>query len=288
MTVIASAARRLRPSRLAFAQSWATRIWLGIGLLLFAVAMFGPFFAPYGPADLVGIPLTGPGGEFLLGTDSLGRDVLSRVLWGGRSIIGLAIASTLIAYLVGGAIGMLAGYSKGLLDALLMRFVDILLAFPPLLFLLLLAFGVGAGPSTIIAGVAAINVPGIARIVRTVTLEASTRGYVEAAVVRGERTRAILVREIVPNILGTIVADGGVRFTGSFLAIAGLNFLGLGLQPPAADWATLIAENRTTISLQPWAVAVPAILIALFTISVNVVGDAMARTRGRSSPGGDS
>lgn len=283
MSALAAVAARLRPRRLSFARSWSVRVWLGLGLLLLGVALFGPFFAPYGPTELAGVPLTKPNGEFLLGTDQLGRDILSRVLWGGRSIIGLAVASTLVAYAVGGAVGLLAGYSKGLVDALLMRFVDVLLAFPPLLFLLLLAFGVGAGPWTIVAGVAAINVPGIARIVRTATLEASVRGYVEAAVARGERTRSVLVREIAPNIAGTVVADGGVRFTGSFLAIAGLNFLGLGLQPPAADWATIIAENRTTIGIQPWAVAAPAILIALFTVSVNVVGDSIARSHGRST-----
>jgi ABC-type dipeptide/oligopeptide/nickel transport system permease subunit len=283
MSAIAAATARLRRTRLPFARSISVRIWLALGLLLLGVAMFGPFFAPYGPSELAGIPLTRPDGEFLLGTDQLGRDVLSRVLWGGRSIIGLAVASTLIAYAVGGAIGLVAGHSKGLVDAGLMRFVDVLLAFPPLLFLLLLSFGVGAGPWTIVAGVAAINVPGIARIVRTAALEVSVRGYVEAAVARGERMGSVLVREIAPNIAGTIVADGGVRFTGSFLAIAGLNFLGLGLQPPAADWATIIAENRTTIGIQPWAVAAPAILIALFTVAVNVVADAIARTQGRST-----
>jgi len=268
--------------RVRFARTVSVRIWLSLGVLLLGVAVFGPFFAPHEPSALAGPSFAHPGGDFLLGTDALGRDVLSRVLWGGRSIIGLAVASTVLAYLVGGSIGLLAGYSKGLLDAALMRFVDVLLAFPPLLFLLLLAFGVGAGPWTIVAGVATINVPGIARIVRTATLEASVRGYVEAAVARGESTRSVLVREVTPNIAGVVVADGGVRFTGSFLAIAGLNFLGLGLQPPAADWATMIAENRTTISLQPWSVAVPALLIALFTIAVNVVGDAVARSHERS------
>jgi ABC-type dipeptide/oligopeptide/nickel transport system permease subunit len=283
MSAVPATVARLRPSRLRFLRSWSTRIWLAIGLLVLGIALFGPFFAPYSPTELVGIPLQKPNSEFLLGTDTLGRDVLSRVLWGGRSIIGLAVASTLLGYVVGGAIGLAAGYSRGWVDSTLMRFIDILLAFPPLLFLLLLAFGAGSGPLTIIVGVAVINVPGVARIVRTVTQEASTRGYVEAAVARGEKMPAVLWREISPNIAGTIVADAGVRFTGSFLAIAGLNFLGLGLQPPAADWATIIAENRTAISIQPWAVAVPAILIALFTIAVNVVGDAVARARSSSA-----
>lgn len=287
MSALAATIDRLRPSRLAFGRSWAVRIWLAVGLLVLGIALFGPFVAPYSPTELAGVPLTKPNGEFLLGTDGLGRDVLSRILWGGRSIIGLAVASTILAYLIGGTIGLVAGYRKGWLDAGLMRVVDVLLAFPPLLFLLLLAFGAGAGPWTIVAGVAAINVPGIARLIRTATLETSVRGYVEAAVTRGERLSAVLVREVLPNISGTLVADAGVRFTGAFLAIAGLNFLGFGLQPPAADWATIIAESRTTINLQPWAVAVPAILIALFTIAVNVVGDSIARGHGSSSQGDD-
>jgi ABC-type dipeptide/oligopeptide/nickel transport system permease subunit len=283
VTTLAAAAGRFRHVRRLTTGSWSIRIWLAVGVLVLGIAMLGPFFAPHDPSAIVGVPYTTPNGEFPLGTDFLGHDVLSRVLWGGRSIIALAVVSTLLAYLIGGAIGLVAGYAKGTLDGALMRFVDVLLAFPPLLFLLLLSFGAGPGPATIVAGVVAINVPGIARIVRTTALEASTRGYVEAAVARGERTSAVLTREIVPNIAGTIIADGGVRFTGSFLAIAGLSFLGLGLQPPAADWAKIIAENRGTIAIQPWAVAVPAILIALFTVSVNVVGDAIARRRGSST-----
>src|SRR5262249_9436032 len=160
-----------------------------------------------------------------------------------------------------------AGYRRHRTDALLMRCIDVLLAFPPLVFLLLVAAGLGPGVPTLILGVAVVNIPGIARIVRSATLEVGVRGYVEAAVTRGERTPAILTREILPNISGTLVADAGVRLTGSILFVAGLNFLGLGLQPPAADWATMIAENRASIELQPWAVAAPAIMIALLTLS---------------------
>ena len=188
----------------------------------------------------------------------------------------------MLAYIIGGAIGLFAGYTRSLADSVLMRGVDLLLAFPPLLFMLLLAAGIGAGPTVIVIGVAAINVPGIARIVRTATLEISVRGYVEAAVTRGERTSAILAREVLPNIVGTLVADGGVRLTGSILYVAGLNFLGLGLQPPSSDWATMIAENRTTIDLQPWAVAAPAAMIAILTVAVNVVGDGLSQRLGRS------
>jgi ABC-type dipeptide/oligopeptide/nickel transport system permease subunit len=265
-----------------FLHSWWVRSWLIIGLLILGIALFGPFFSPYTPSELPGASYLTPSTEFYLGTDRLGRDVLSRVLWGGRSIIGLAIASTLAAYLIGGAIGLFAAYRKGWLDAILMRSIDVMLTVPALLFLLLLAYGAGPGPATIVAGVAVVQVPGIARLVRSAAVEISVRGYVEAAVARGERTASVLLREIVPNIATTLAADAGARFTGSFLLIASLNFLGLGLQPPAADWATMIAENRTAIRIQPWSVAAPAILAAAFTIAVNVVGDAFARSLGRS------
>jgi peptide/nickel transport system permease protein len=261
------------------------RIWLGFGVLVLAVALLGPFFAPHGPNDYTGGPFLGSSGGHLFGTDADGRDVLSRVLWGGRSIIALATAATVIAYVVGGAIGLLAGFRGGIRDATLMRAMDLLLAFPALLLVLLLAAGIGAGVTTIVVGVAAINVPGVARIVRAATLEVSVRGFVEAAVARGERTSAILGREILPNIASIVAADAGVRFTGAFLTVAGLNFLGIGIQPPAADWATMVAENRQFISLQPWTVAAPALCIALFTITVNVVADGFVRRHDRATSG---
>ena len=271
-------------------RSRVPRLHLGIpasvGLVVLAivllVAFLGPLFAPYSPTELAGIPYSTPNGDFWLGTDSLGRDVLSRVLHGGRSVILLAVGATALAYLIGGAIGLFAGYSRSIADGILMRGVDLLLAFPPLLLLLLVAAGIGAGPTVIVIGVAAINIPGIARIVRTVSLEVSVRGYVEAAITRGERTSAILAREVLPNIAGPLVADAGVRLTGSILFVAGLNFLGLGLQPPSSDWATMIAENRTSIDLQPWAVAAPAAMIAILTVAVNVVGDAISQRLGKS------
>ena len=274
-------------------RSRVPRLHLGIpasvGLVVLAivllVAFLGPLFAPYSPTELAGIPYSTPNGDFWLGTDSLGRDVLSRVLHGGRSVILLAVGATLLAYLIGGAIGLFAGYTRSFADGVLMRGVDLLLAFPPLLLLLLVAAGIGAGPTVIVIGVAAINIPGIARIVRTVSLEVSVRGYVEAAITRGERTSAILAREVLPNIAGPLVADAGVRLTGSILFVAGLNFLGLGLQPPSSDWATMIAENRTTIDLQPWAVAAPAAMIAILTVAVNVVGDAISQRLGKSVGG---
>jgi peptide/nickel transport system permease protein len=269
--------------RFRFARTGYGRVGLAGSLLLLALIAVGPLFAPHDPAGIVSVPLQRPSSQFLLGTDGLGRDVLSRVLWGGRSIVGLAVLATALAYAVGTAIGLLAGYTRSIVDPLLMRAMDVLLAVPPLLFLLVLATGAGRSIPVLVLGVATVHVPSIARIVRAATQEVSTRGYVEAAVARGERVDAVLRREILPNVLGTMLADAGIRLTASILILASVNFLGLGLQPPRADWALMIAENRGGIELQPWAVAAPALLIAFLTISVNLVADSVARSLGTST-----
>lgn len=252
-------------------------------LAMLVLAVFGPLIQPYGALDTNFNDLfRGPGGDFLLGTDFLGRDVLSRVLAGGRSVVVLAGLATVVGYVLGAAIGLVAGYSRSLVDPVLMRAMDVLLAFPPILFLLLLAAGAGASPVIVVVGIAIVQAPGIARVIRSATLEVSVKAYVEAAIARGEPTRRILRREIVPNIFSTIVADGGPRLTISILLVAGLNFLGLGLRPPAADWAVMISENRSGLSLNIWAVVAPAVLIGVLTVATNVVADAIARTRGVS------
>lgn len=263
--------------------SWrgAVGVWAVVGGIMLAVALAGSLVAPYDPAGLVGKSFLLPGPDHWFGTDSLGRDVLSRVLAGGRTAVLLAVAAIVVAEAVGCVIGLLAGYRGGLVDAVLMRANDVLLAFPALLLVLVLAAGLGPGTVVLVVGVAVVNIPGIARLARAATLGVATTGYVESAVVRGEGTAAILRREILPNIAPTIVADAGVRFAGAFLIIAGLNFLGIGIQPPAPDWATMIAENRSYITLQPWTVIAPTACIALFAISVNIVGEAVARRRSR-------
>jgi peptide/nickel transport system permease protein len=269
-------------SRLRFLRRPSGAVGAAIVLFVVAVALFGPLVAPHSPNEPVGAPLTGPSSVALLGTDNLGRDVLSRVLYGGRSVLGLAAAATALAYLLGLAIGLVAGYTRSVVDPVLMRSVDVLLCFPPLLFLLVLIAGAGSSVAVLIIGVAVVQAPQISRIVRTATLEVSVRGYVEAAVARGERAPAVIVREVLPNILGPVLVDAGLRFTYSILIIASVNFLGLGLQPPSSDWALMIGENRTYLAVQSLAVLAPAAMIAILTIGVNLTGDAVARSLGRS------
>jgi ABC-type dipeptide/oligopeptide/nickel transport system permease subunit len=249
---------------------------------ILAIGLLGPLVTPNSPSAIVGAPFQRPTSSFPFGTDFLGRDVLSRVLAGGLSLLWLSLLATALAYAIGITAGLIAGYARSIVDPVLMRAMDILLAFPPILFLLVLAAGAGHSKVALVCGIAVVQLGGVARIVRAATLEISVRNYVEAAVARGQATWRILIREILPNISGSILADAGVRLTGSILLLASVNFLGLGLQPPTADWALMISENRSGITLQPWVIAVPAVLIAVLTIAVNLIADATGRGLGVS------
>lgn len=252
-------------------------------LVILLVALIGPYLSSYTPSEIVGVPYSSRSSDHLLGTDFLGRDVLTRILHGGRSSVFLAAASTLGAYLVGGTLGLVAGFRAGRVDSVLMRGVDVLLAFPPILFLLVLAAGLGPSAWTLVVAITIVFAPGVARVIRTATQEVSHTGYVEAAVARGESTTRIVFAEILPNIRATIVADAGPRLTFAILLVAAVNYLGLGLRPPAADWALMISENRAGLDLQPWALGMPAALIAVLTVSVNVVADQLGnRARARA------
>lgn len=268
--------RRLVPASL------SGRIALAVVVLMIAIAFLGPLLAPHSPTADLGAPFATPSSAFPLGTDYVGEDILSRVLSGGRSVILIGGIATILGYIVGGLVGLVAGYRRDWSDPVLMRAMDVLLAFPPIIFLLLLAAGFGNSEVALVAGIAIIHVPGVARIVRTAALEVSVRGYVEAAVARGDKVRVILRREILPNIWGPIIADGGPRFTVSILLVAAVNFLGLGIAPPTADWALMISENREGLTINPLAVLVPALMIAILTVSLNVLADAIARSQGVS------
>lgn len=248
--------------------------------LLLVLVVFGPLLAPDGPSEIVGIPDSAPSSAHLLGTDYLGHDVLSRVLNGGRSVVAYALLAMVTAYGIGGVAGLVAGLRGGMTDATLMRLMDVILAFPPILLLLVLAAGTGGSTAILVSGVALVNVPGIARVVRAATAEVATKGYVEAAVARGTSTPQILVRDVLPNIASTVAADAGTRFAISILLAASMNFLGVGIEPPSPDWAVMITENRSGLTLQPWALAAPALLLATLTVTASVVADVLTRDRG--------
>jgi ABC-type dipeptide/oligopeptide/nickel transport system permease subunit len=259
---------------------WAS---LTVVVLVVGIAVVGPWVAPHSPTALLGSPFQHASSQYPLGTDYIGEDVLSRLLSGGRTVIAFGFLATALAYLLGGAIGLFAGFRRGAPDSILMRCMDVLLAFPPIIFLLMLGAGFGNSLTALVLGIATVHVPSVARIVRTAALEASVRGFVEAAMARGDSTFAILRREVLPNIFGTVVADAGPRFTVSVLLVAAVNFLGLGIAPPQADWALMISENRPGITVNAWSVVAPALMIGILTVSLNVFADSVARALGTSA-----
>ncbi|WP_194396335.1 ABC transporter permease [Microbacterium atlanticum] len=251
-------------------------------VLIVAIAVLGPLVAPY-PLDApVGIPGAPPSAAFPLGTDFIGRDVLSRVLYGGASVLAVVSITIVLTYLIGVAVGMASGLLHPLFGAVTMRTIDIIMSIPSLLLILVLISGMGSETWVLVLGMVLVLFPGVARIVRTATMEIATRSYIEAAWTRGENWIWVAAREVFPNISHVVFADLGVRFSSAVILSASVNFLGLGAQPPAANWGLLVAENRDYIGTNVWAVLVPSILLALLVISVNLLSEAYVRSLGRS------
>jgi peptide/nickel transport system permease protein len=262
---------------------WGLTIVGGIVLL----ALAGPWFSPYSPIATLALPLEAPSPEHWLGTDGLGRDVLSRFLYGGRVLAAVAFFATVLAYLGGIPLGMAMGYRRGALDLTVIAVADLILAFPAIVFILVLVAAAGPHLSIVIVGIATINLPRVVRISRTVTIDLSTREFVEASVARGESLLSIIRCDILPNIWTPILADFGIRLTGSVILFSSLSYLGFGQRPPAADWGLMISENRAGLFVQPWVVVVPALTIAALCIGVNLIADGVARSAGRSMLGRD-
>lgn len=256
---------------------WSTRLGIAICCLLVLLALVGPLLAPQAPTALAGFPLETPSVAHPFGLDYLGRDVLSRFLHGGRSLIGLALLTTLVGSGLGTIVGLAAGYSRNVLDGVLMRLSDVVMSFPALILALVLLAAIGPKLWLVVMGVALTHIPRVARIVRAATLEVVGRDFVSAAEARGERTRSILYREILPNIGTPILVDFGVRLAGSVIIISSLSFLGFGLQPPASDWGLMINENRAALTVQPYAVLFPLLAIAALTVGANLITDGITR-----------
>lgn len=256
------------------------RIGAALSSIVIILALVGPLTAPFSPTEVVGLPLQTLSGSHLLGTDALGRDVLSRVMNGGLTLLAVALLATLLAYAAGIPIGLAAGFRGGRMDAIVTAVVDVLISFPPIIFVLLLVASLGSSLPLVVFAIAALHAPRIARIVRAVAVGLSTQEYVEAAILRGERQSSILFLELLPNAWTPILADFGIRVAGSVILFASLSYLGFGLAPPAADWGLMISENRFAIFTQPAVILVPAVLIALLTIGLSLVADSIAREVG--------
>jgi len=256
---------------------WRTRIGLALVVLLVAVALFGPFFAPHSPTDFVGAPNTGPSDAARFGTDHIGQDVWSRFLWGGREVLGMAVAATAIGLILGGLIGLIAAYSRNVLDDILMRSMDVILAFPQIMLALVAIATVGPQTWLIILTVGLTTMPRVARVARGASQPIVERDFVAAAEALGVPRFRILVGEVMPNTLSPLLVEMNLRLTYSLGLIAGLAFLGFAPNQNGADWGFMIQENRLALVSQPWGVVLPVLAIALLTIGTGLVGDGIAR-----------
>ncbi|TFH49007.1 MAG: ABC transporter permease [Lysobacterales bacterium] len=237
------------------------------------VALFAPILTPYGESEIVGSEFEEWGEKFVLGTDNLGRDMLTRLLFGARNTIGIAFVTTCLAFLIGGISGILAATLAGWVDQALSRFVDVLMAIPALIFSLLLLTIFGTSIPVLIIIIAVLDSTRVYRLARAVSLNVVVMDFVEAARLRGEGMGWITIREVLPNIMPPLVAEFGLRFCFVFLTIAALSFLGLGIQPPTADWGSMVRDNATLITYGDVTPLLPAAAIALLTVGVNFVVD---------------
>ncbi|MGP0035414.1 MAG: ABC transporter permease [Solirubrobacteraceae bacterium] len=253
-------------------------IGLTVAGLVVLLAIVGPWLAPHNPTLTVTETFGTPGGgNGLLGGDVLGRDVFSRVLAGGRTLLGMAAAATVLGVGLGVVLGVTAAYLGKWRDGLIMRVVDVFLAFPQIVFALLLVSVAGSHAWLVILAVGISHAPQVARVVRAAALDVCERDFVKAVELYDTPSFRVMAGEVLPNILSVVMVELGLRFTYSILIIASMAFLGFGVTPPAPNWGLMINENRIGLVVNPWAVIVPAGLIAVLTVGLNTFTDAIAR-----------
>ena len=252
-----------------------------VTLMMVAFTIFAPFFAPYGENETAGPPYSKDG---VLGTDYLGQDVLSRVMYGGLGILIISILATLLGMVLGIAIGVVAAYAGGWWDEVIMRLNDVLLAFPQILLALVVLTALQSpSPWVIVVLVGVSHAPRVARVARGVAMGIVTRDFVTAAEALGEKRTRVIVAEVLPNMIGPLLAEAGLRLTYSIGLVAALGFLGFSADPGAANWGQMMNENRLGLATQPWAVIAPVIMIAIFTIATNLMADGLAQASQRSA-----
>ncbi len=254
-------------------------VLIGLTLIL---AFGGPLVASNAPSALVAGPYDPPADGLLLGADALGRDVFSRFLWGGRNLVWMSAAAAFIAVGLGTVIGLASAYLKGLPDLLLMRLVDLKLAFPSVVFALLFVTILGPSLPLLVFLVGISQAPNVARVMRGAALGVVEREYVLWARTVAVPTWRILAGEILPNVTAPLLVEVGLRLMWSTSMLAGLSFLGYGVQPPDADWGLMINESRNALLIQPWAVLAPIVGIAMFTIGGNMLAEGVSRSISRT------
>ncbi|MDS9946196.1 MAG: ABC transporter permease, partial [Planktomarina sp.] len=243
------------------------------------VAIFAPVLAPYGEAEVFPEPYAPWGSVYIFGTDQIGRDIFSRMIYGARNTVGIAVATTFLAFLIGGVLGLAAAINRSWLDQFLSRSVDVLMAIPSLIFALVLLSIFGSTVTNLIIIIAVLDSTRVFRLTRAVALNVVVMDYVEAARLRGEGLGWIMRREILPNIMPPLIAEFGLRFCFVFLTIAALSFLGVGIQPPTADWGSMVRDNASLIMFAQYDLKVgltpllPAAAIAVLTVAINFVVD---------------
>lgn len=264
------------------------RAGIALGALILALVILGPLLAPDSPTAIGGAALQGPSSAHLLGTDELGRDVFSRFLAGGRTVLLAPLAATALAFLIGGTIGMFAAFRGGVIDGGASRLFDLFIALPGLLIVLVVITRVGTSFTAIVIVVALNFAPRAGRIVRGATQAVVGNDYVAAARLRGERVWWILARELLPNAAPVIIANFCLYLTYSVIFVSTLSFLGLGAQPPSSDWGLMVSESREFIVVNPWGTVAPAVGIASMAVAFTLLGDALTRQVSRSIRRGGS
>ena len=257
---------------------WRTRLGVGFVLVLVAIAVIGPLIAPYASDEFVAIPNSKPGGGAVFGTDYLGQDVWSRFLYGGRDILFRAVVSTGIGLAVGTVIGLVAAYARNALDDVLMRGMDVIMAFPQIMLALVAVSLVGAKTWVIILAIALTTAPRVARVARGASQPVVERDFIAATESMGLPRSQILTRELFPNILGPMMVETSLRLTYSIGVIAALAFLGLTSDPNGPNWGTMIKQNQIALATQPWGALLPILAIALLTMGTGLIGDGIAHT----------
>jgi peptide/nickel transport system permease protein len=246
-----------------------------VGVVLVVVAI-GPLLAPYNPEGL--FPLVRykpPSVQYWLGTDQYGRDILSRILYGARVTVTMAVLATALGTIAGAIIGTASAFLGGRLDEAIMRTVDAIMSVPSLLFALLIVNLLGKSSFNALIAVAIAFTPGMARITRSAALTVRKQDYINAAIARGERAGYIVLREMLPNVIAPVIVEMTIRISFAVMLFATLSFLGLGTQPPAPEWGLMVAEARRFMHLSAWMIVWPSLAIAMVAIGFNLLGDGL-------------
>ena len=269
-------AKRISSRTLALVRRTTPSAWFGMTILVVygLVAVFAPIIAPYGETEVVSSVPYGPWSEqTIFGTDQLGRDVFSRLIYGARNTIAISLAATVITFVVGTTLGIIAAVLGGIVDMVMSRIVDAIMALPQLVVILVMLSVVGSSIFNLIIVIGIADATNVFRLARLVSLNVTVMDYIEDARMRGESLAWIVFREVLPNILPTLIAEFGLRFCFVVLTVSALSFLGLGIQPPTADWGSMVRENATLISYGDVTPLLPAPAIAILAIGVNFVVD---------------